>query len=47
MQFELGMGSMQKLGFTPKDLDEVKGIFTETNMVLLLVTMFVSAVHVS
>ena len=47
MQFELGMTSMQQLGFSAKDLDEVKGIFTETNMVLLLVTMFVSAVHVS
>ncbi|XP_043195211.1 cleft lip and palate transmembrane protein 1-like protein isoform X2 [Amphibalanus amphitrite] len=45
MQFELGMTSMQQLGFSAKDLDEVKGIFTETNMVLLLVTMFVSAVH--
>ncbi|XP_037085483.1 LOW QUALITY PROTEIN: cleft lip and palate transmembrane protein 1-like protein [Pollicipes pollicipes] len=45
MQFELGMTSMRQLGFTNKDLDEVKGIFTDTNLYLLLITMLVSAIH--
>ncbi len=36
---------MHDLGFTLKDTDEVKGIFADTNMVLLLVTFAVSAVH--
>ncbi len=35
----------QSLGFTPKDTDEVKGIFADTNLVLLLVTFGVSAIH--
>jgi hypothetical protein len=35
----------QGLGFTLKDTDEVKGIFVDTSLVLLLVTFTVSAVH--
>ncbi len=35
----------QSLGFTQKDTDEVKGIFADTNLVLLLVTFGVSAIH--
>jgi hypothetical protein len=35
----------QGLGFTLKDTDEVKGIFVDTNLFLLLVTFTVSAVH--
>ena len=31
--------------FQDKDTDEVKGIFADTNMVLLMVTFAVSAVH--
>merc|ERR1711976_1156979 len=45
MQFNSALGSLHGLGFTEKDTDEVKGIFADTNLVLLLVTFGVSAVH--
>lgn len=45
LQFTSALGSMQGMGFTEKDTDEVKGIFADTNLVLLLVTFGVSAVH--
>jgi hypothetical protein len=38
-------GPFQALGFTLKDTDEVKGIFVDTNLFLLLVTFTVSSVH--
>ena len=44
-QFTTALRSMGDLGFKDKDTDEVKGIFADTNMVLLLVTFAVSAVH--
>lgn len=34
-------------GFADKDIDEVKGIFSDTNVYLLCGTIFVSSVHVS
>lgn len=46
-QFLQAMETMQTLGFSAKDLDEVKGIFSDTNIYLLAVTMFVAAIHVS
>jgi len=45
LQFTSALSSMQGMGFTEKDTDEVKGIFADTNLVLLLVTFGVSAVH--
>merc|ERR1719402_1374377 len=45
LQFTAALGSMQSMGFTEKDTDEVKGIFADTNLILLLVTFGVSAVH--
>jgi len=45
MQFNSALGSMHGMGFTDKDTDEVKGIFADTNLVLLLITFGVSAVH--
>jgi hypothetical protein len=45
MQFSGALRSMHNLGFTEKDTDEVKGIFADTSIVLLLVTFGVSAVH--
>ena len=45
MQFTGALRSMHNLGFTEKDTDEVKGIFADTSLVLLLVTFGVSAVH--
>ena len=44
-QFQSSLGGLHGLGFTEKDTDEVKGIFADTNLVLLLVTFGVSAVH--
>ena len=44
-QFQSSLSSLHNLGFTEKDTDEVKGIFADTNLVLLLVTFGVSAVH--
>jgi len=45
LQFSSALGSMQGMGFTEKDTDEVKGIFADTNLVLLIITFSVSAVH--
>lgn len=45
MQFTGALRSMHGLGFTEKDTDEVKGIFADTSLILLLVTFGVSAVH--
>lgn len=45
VQFDLAMKSMRELGFTEKDLDDVKGLVRDTNLVLLLVTMSVTAIH--
>jgi len=35
------------IGFATKDIDEVKGIFSDTNVYLLCGTIFVSSIHVS
>ena len=45
LQFSGALNSMHGMGFTDKDTDEVKGIFADTNLVLLLVTFGVSAIH--
>lgn len=45
LQFSTALHSMGDFGFKDKDTDEVKGIFADTNMVLLMVTFAVSAVH--
>jgi len=45
LQFSSALMSMQGMGFTEKDTDEVKGIFADTNLVLLIITFSVSAVH--
>lgn len=36
---------LQRLGFTEKDSDEVKGLFTDTSLVFLLLTFLVAAFH--
>jgi len=45
LQFSGALGSMHGMGFTDKDTDEFKGIFADTNLVLLLITFGVSAIH--
>lgn len=45
MQFEAALKPMSNLGFTPKDLDEVKGIFSDSNLYFLCVTFLVAALH--
>lgn len=42
---EHALGMFGKLGFTPKDVDEVKGIFSDTNVYLLMGTLFVGSIH--
>lgn len=39
------MESLKNLGFSDKDIDEVKGIFVDTNVYLLSGTFFIAAVH--
>lgn len=36
---------LMKHGFKDKDVDELRGLFTETSIVLLMVTFFVSTLH--
>ena len=47
LHVEAAMSSFKDLGFTDKDIDEVKGIFADTNLYLLAGTVFISAMHVS
>lgn len=43
---ETSLKSMYKMGFTDSDTDDVKGIFFDTNIYLLLLTVFVTSFHV-
>jgi hypothetical protein len=44
---ESSLKSMNKMGFTDYDTDDVKGIFFDTHIYLLLLTVFVTSFHVS
>ena len=46
MQFSGALHTLRQMGFTDKDIDELKGIFNDTNIFFLCVTFFVAAVHV-
>ncbi|XP_032228354.2 cleft lip and palate transmembrane protein 1-like protein [Nematostella vectensis] len=39
------MGMMKNLGFKDKDLDEIRGLFTDTNLYLLGLTFLISIFH--
>lgn len=45
LQVEQALTQLTNLGFTTRDLDEVKRVFSETNVYLLLGTMLVGSVH--
>lgn len=47
LHVEHAMNSLKKFGFSNKDVDEVKGIFSDTNIYLLCGTIFIGSVHVS
>jgi len=43
---ESSLKSMAKMGFTESDSDDIKGVFFDTNIYLLLLTIFVTSFHV-
>lgn len=45
MQFEEALLNLKALGFGEDDVDEIKGIFTDTNMYFLTLTFFVTVFH--
>lgn len=45
-QIEATLYRFFDLGFTEKDIDEVKGVFADTNFYLLSATVFIGSVHV-
>lgn len=47
LHVEHALKSLKQFGFSKKDVDEVKGIFSETNLYLLCGTMFIGSIHVS
>lgn len=47
LQIEATLKQFLALGFTEKDLDELKGVFVDTNLYLLCATIFIGSVHVS
>ena len=42
----MSFDQIKMMGFSDKDIDEVKGVFVDTNLYLLVVTVFVSAIHI-
>ncbi|XP_071443905.1 lipid scramblase CLPTM1L [Hetaerina americana] len=45
LHLEVALLSLKSMGFSDKDVDEVKNIFAGTNLYLLCVTVFVSSIH--
>lgn len=45
VQMEATFVNFIQLGFTEKDMDEIKGIFADTNLYLLCLTMFIASIH--
>lgn len=47
MHVRLALDQMHGLGFSEKDVDDVKGIFADTNLYLLSATVLIASCHVS
>jgi hypothetical protein len=47
LHVEQALHSLKQLGFGKKDVDEIKGVFSDTNVYFLCATLFVGSVHVS
>lgn len=47
LHVEAAMQGFKRLGFSDKDVDEVKGIYADTNLYLLVGTIFIASMHVS
>ncbi|KAK4873333.1 hypothetical protein RN001_015362 [Aquatica leii] len=45
LQIEATLTQFLTLGFTEKDLDEIKGVFADTNLYLLCATFFIGSIH--
>lgn len=45
LHVEHALRLFKQFGFTRKDIDEVKGIFSDTNLYLLCGTIFVGSIH--
>lgn len=46
LHVEATMQNLKNLGFSDKDMDEVKGIFVDTNIYILGGTFLIAAIHV-
>lgn len=46
LQIEATLKQFLTLGFTEKDLDEIRGVFADTNLYLLCATMAIGSIHV-
>lgn len=46
IQMEMTFSNFLALGFTTKDVDEIKGVFADTNVYLLCATVFIGSIHV-
>lgn len=45
-QVKASMEAMKTLGFSDNDIDDAKGIFADTNIYLLISTIFIASMHV-
>lgn len=47
LHVRLALEQLHQLGFSEKDIDDVKGIFADTNLYLLSATILIASCHVS
>lgn len=47
LHVRLALEQLHSLGFSEKDVDDVKGIFADTNLYLLSATVLIASCHVS